>query len=71
MLGLALNGSGETIRKIVDLNDSWKFYPGFAEVERTHAFLGGATSDKPEHQGWIEARNEDDQVVFDVILPRA
>lgn len=24
-----------------------------------------------EHQGWIEARNENDQVIFDVILPRA
>ena len=24
-----------------------------------------------EHQGWIEARNENDQVVFDVILPLA
>ncbi len=24
-----------------------------------------------EHQGWIEARNENDQVIFDVILPKA
>ena len=23
-----------------------------------------------EHQGWIEARNKDDRVIFDVILPR-
>jgi len=22
-----------------------------------------------EHQGWIEARNENDLVIFDVILP--
>jgi signal transduction histidine kinase len=24
-----------------------------------------------EHQGWIQARNENDQVIFDVILPKA
>jgi len=23
-----------------------------------------------EHQGWIEARNENDLVIFDVILPK-
>jgi len=24
-----------------------------------------------EHQGWIEARNENNLVIFDVILPKA